>query len=368
MAREVIADIDFDNTGSVRLRGLEGDLGGLQSQTEKTANVFTHRMFNMRTAAMAFLGGFTVAGAILVFKGFVEDVAQGNKHFKELAASGKVFYETILGIVKDSPILSALFENIGKFIIIAASQLKVMATHWKEFFTGALGDKEFSRMVDEQIQKLIKRRNELMAPVKPQFLTVMTASWAEFNDAGKDAWKTWTNFRDLMNENSKIIVEDLAPIIDHLDLLQEKLALVQEVGSAVGQALAQAFLEGGESLREALAKVLKQVAMSLFIKAGEYFALGLAALTPWGAATLGPAPMYFKAAGAFAAAGAAVGAFGIGVGGRGAAHSGAGGASGQAATAGGPTYNISVYGAVGNDAALMRYIREGMRRADRGNG
>lgn len=327
MAREVIADVDFgDETLNSTLARIRGNIGGLETQTVKTANVFTNRMFNMRTAAMAFLGGFTVAGAIVAIKNFIEFAAKGDPAFKSMATSSTVMQNSLAEAVRSMPGFHAAIVGIDKLFQHIAAGGKL----FKALMTLDSGN---SWEIYKQALIDVKKEQEALLHPASQIAEMYRVSWADINQAGKDAWQTWKNFHDIVNESSSIIVEDLDPIITQLDLLQEKLALVQEVGASVGQELAQAFLEGGVSLREALAQVLKQVAIALFVKAGEYFALGLAALTPWGAATLGPAPLYFKAAGAFAAAGAAVGAFGIGVGGRGAARSGGGASAGASATA-----------------------------------
>lgn len=89
MAREVIADIDFDQSGVVTLGRVGQSMGGLESQTIRTANVFTARMFNMRAAAMALIGSFSVAGIILGLKSLITNIVQGDSAFKDFQLSAK---------------------------------------------------------------------------------------------------------------------------------------------------------------------------------------------------------------------------------------------------------------------------------------
>jgi len=63
--RVTVATLTIDEQGAVRsVNNLVGAEKKLDAQTKTTSDAFTARMFNMRSAAAAFLGGFTLAGAI----------------------------------------------------------------------------------------------------------------------------------------------------------------------------------------------------------------------------------------------------------------------------------------------------------------
>lgn len=86
---------------------------------------------------------------------------------------------------------------------------------------------------------------------------------------------------------------------------------------AVTEMMAQGFAQAGAAMLTAavaggkanvtFAAVARQLAMSCFAQALYETALGIAALTPWGMKLYGPAPLHFKAAATFAAAGTAAG-------------------------------------------------------------
>ena len=63
----------------------------------------------------------------------------------------------------------------------------------------------------------------------------------------------------------------------------------------------------GQALKKATAQMLAQIAAEAAVRAILHAAMGVAALTPWGAAIYGPASAQFQAAAIFAATAAAAG-------------------------------------------------------------
>ena len=96
----VLAELTIDPSGLITQSGAAqaalGRVGGQVKQLESTIaggashmNAFEHRMFSMREAAGAFLGVFTLGGAILTFKNFLEEVAKGDSAFGNFTESIK---------------------------------------------------------------------------------------------------------------------------------------------------------------------------------------------------------------------------------------------------------------------------------------
>jgi hypothetical protein len=83
-----------------------------------------------------------------------------------------------------------------------------------------------------------------------------------------------------------------------------KLEVMQAIAQGFAGAIADAFFESGNSLREAIGSMLKDLAKLFLVKAIENTALGIMASTPWGRAFLGEPAPYFKAAAVFGIAAA----------------------------------------------------------------
>lgn len=124
-----------------------------------------------------------------------------------------------------------------------------------------------------------------------------------------------------------IFADDLT---SQLGNLTDNFGLYQAAMESAGDAF-YAFVTGHESLGKALQRsfqrLLAQEAADSAVKAIKHTALGIAALTPWGAPLYGPAAAQFKAAALFAATAAAAGGAAKALGGGG-ASAGAGGGVG----------------------------------------
>lgn len=100
--RVVIATLDVDESGAVRsVKAVEQQIGSLEKQTKGTADIFMARMTNMRSAAAAFLGTFTIAGGILAFKSFVTSLFEAQGNFKAFADSADKTQKSIFRLVGD---------------------------------------------------------------------------------------------------------------------------------------------------------------------------------------------------------------------------------------------------------------------------
>lgn len=125
-------------------------------------------------------------------------------------------------------------------------------------------------------------------------------------------------------------------------------SISQEIGGAISSWIA--FGEAsGQTLGELTANVLASVSAQALATGLMELGIGIAALTPWGAAVYGPAPLHFKSAAILMGIGAG---FGIG-----ARVAGAGGGKSSAGSDS-PGQNPSEYFQSGNDARNMNYLRE----------
>jgi len=154
--RVVIATLDIDESGAVRsVKAVEQQIGSLAKNTKVNADVFTRHMFNMRSAATAFLGAFSLAGIAYGFKSFIDSVYRASPQFDEFSraldrvtASTVRLYGSALGVdrqlsdleivlngianvtdrVKDAAASSPTMGYIGKFLFgqTALGQLRQM--------------------------------------------------------------------------------------------------------------------------------------------------------------------------------------------------------------------------------------------------
>lgn len=116
-----------------------------------------------------------------------------------------------------------------------------------------------------------------------------------------------------------------------IDLKGTALDAMFSMAQAVGQLTQQWVLYGNagpNAIKKMVAAVLAGVAAEAAVRAVMELAYGIAALTPWGAAIYGPAPLHFKSAALFAAVAAAAGLAGRTVAGGSFSSAGGGGDSG----------------------------------------
>jgi len=127
--------------------------------------------------------------------------------------------------------------------------------------------------------------------------------------------------------------------------------IFMQLGQAIGSVVEQYVMLGevsGEQLRRMVAQTLASVAAQAATYAIFHVAMGIAALTPWGAAMYGPAPLHFKAAAVWGAI-----AVGTALAGRAIA-----GDSGRATSSGRGSSSPGSTSSAGGDRNLSPYSRE----------
>lgn len=114
--RVVIATLDIDEQGAVRsVKAVEQQVGSLEKQTRTTADVFTARMFNMKNAATAFLGTFTIAGGVLAFKSFLTSIVESQENFKRFSETAAATQKSLFKMVGD---MTGLNQALGDMATI----------------------------------------------------------------------------------------------------------------------------------------------------------------------------------------------------------------------------------------------------------
>lgn len=382
----------------------------LERTTIRTSNAFTARMFSMRSAVVAFLGSITLAGTILEFKNFLGSVAALDPKMKELSETaarvGTAFQKMFAPIVRagivDATVKLSLFEDALSGIITGfQSKFRSMGAGEKAAFLtiltllgGPAGVGAFGGVVGQGaggpgVGLLPQERGalrtggapfgglgELNVPAAPgarppsgpfipqairipESLDTLGDLHAEIVDMFQPVEELALGFEDLSESMGQIREQDIGPVFEEeilpiLDEAAAKLDIMTSAATAFGQAFSSALFEAGTSLKEALAEQLTALARAMTAYALTSVALGALASTPWGAAVLGPAPPYFKAAALFGIA--AAGAYGVAAafgGGRGGNQRDAVGGTAVAAAGaggGGRTININVNGSiVGSD-------------------
>ena len=114
-----------------------------------------------------------------------------------------------------------------------------------------------------------------------------------------------TGVTEKVTKSFKELVEDW---VKNLSKAQAAFDLFQAALVGIGNAIADAFLEEGVSMKQAIADMLKTIARMAIVYAVLFAAAGVAASTGFGGAVLAGSPgQFFAAAALFAAVGAAAG-------------------------------------------------------------
>ena len=145
--------------------------------------------------------------------------------------------------------------------------------------------------------------------------------------------------------------------------------MFQTAARGVANAIAQALLEGGVSMKQAIIGILKDMARMMITYAVMWLAFAAMATTKVGAILLGGTPaMFLKGALLMFVAAAAAGAASAALGGRGAGSESASGnvpegAPGSQGTRTNPIVTVNVDGFVGNENELARSIAKALATA-----
>ena len=351
--RVVIAQLVIDETGVVRaIQQTKEQVDGLGKQTKTTADVFTARMFNMRSAAVAFLGVFTAAGVVYGLRNLAAEALKANTAFAPMASSWERFSTSLKLSLSYMPGVTGALNAMGA---AAAKPERTIAG-----IVGALNNLSPKAMTALLI---IGRALDAAAPGSQTggasaesrpwerlgFLDVPAKPGAKrqtveaFRDMGiVDEWERALALVDQANEMwaTNPIYDFLIPDDDAMRRWEDSLSLADEQSAAwermglailaskksfdtmwdtdkfnalagalqsVGFALSEMIATGGNA-RELFSGVLRSLSAAMFIKSAEYVAYAIAASTGIGAATLAGTPTQFlRAAAKFAAVGAIAG-------------------------------------------------------------
>lgn len=392
--RVVLATLDFDERGALRgVKAVEQSIGSLQRQTDTTAGAFTQRMFSMRSAAQAFLGGFTLAGAIVGLKNFTTEIAKTDTAFLQFSESVKTanravqdFFRPFVheALLMAANGINAIGSAFGQFFATFKSGYDALGAKGKAAFwtlTALLGGKTGSGFAKSMLgmggDTRAEAPGDLYGPFGPGYGPQRPDT--RYDLEGRPFAPAAQRIDEGVNIKEFGYIDELRRKIDELTgsklHLDEALAAMPEGlkdyittgaeeatpalrdltaefeaatagAQAFGSAMASAMFQAGTSLKEAMGDAMMSLAQTMTAYALASLAIGAIASTPWGFAIFGPPAQYFHAAAVFgvAAAGAFAAASALGARrGGGAVGSSAGAAGGAAAAAPGGGNNYSIY-------------------------
>lgn len=389
--RTVISQIDFDETpGSAAIVRLQGELNNLQtgsgtsaanikSQWEHAGAAFEHRMFSMREAARALLGGITVGGLVLALKNLAEQVIRSSDRFKDLEVSAgnveREFFALARNVFNVNEGVSETVTWMDRLAGVMRALQEVQEAHpaaakaSQGFISqvlfglldpaGIVADiQSVGKAVDVYLSKQVEAAKATPAQRLPEgdFLSAAGIILRKTPEFAERARRAMGDFTDTVREavevtdslfvgmetgwadKGKVTVKDMTQEFRNFEEnairparnVEIAVTAAAEAFQFLGQALAQAIAQGGKG-RDLFRGVLIGLSATMFAKAAEYVAYALAASTGVGAATLGGTPHQFLIAAAkFAAVGtiAAVAARASG----GPSQGGVGGASARGAS------------------------------------
>ena len=384
--RVVIASIDMDDApvaaASQRTRG---HFSGLEGSAQK----LTDRMFNLRTASMAFLGSFTLAGAVFGLKQFIENVfkaASGFKEFETASTRATASFTAMVGelinanvVLADATIFFNALTRASESMRASAAGTSTSGAVWR-FMFGAIPATQLLETLHLTANILkhaglgtapapltfesgavagagVGKLGELNVPAKEgaaekrkkaedAAAMARLQDWIGQNTHGYFLWAA--GVRDV-NENlskttdliEEIIIHDYA-FVSVLDLSMERMQLWQTMLADGMSLIGSAIAEGGLTGRRALGLLLQSMSQIAFSFAAMHAAAALGATTWLGAAiTGGTSQQHATAAGQWFAAGVGAAALASHFGGGGGNRSSFGG-EGSGATGASSQKNITI--------------------------
>lgn len=417
----VLAELKIDATGAVTgvasvTRGidqLERKTGQLGEQSQKTTNflgTLTGRMFNLRSAAVALLGGFTLAGVILKFGELLKVTIQNTETWKEWGPVISRTFNSIMGGAEEAiakvTVLQAsitkLAQGTGVTPVLTTSvQLQPLLALRKEisstvdlfrllnqsapFDTHARASLNLAIVdlnnVDTAILKILQSTKLSASEIKalfgiemPKTLSMIEGIAQRVNEsigletdtAKRQFQELFVGFENGWDDTSEALKRMHVSNLDDVKELESAYELFAATASAAYAAVGAAALAGIISASTAARIQMGILAIEALLR-GKIEAAAAAASAAsgnFGAAALHglAAGLYFAAA-AFNARGAIAGLAGGAGGGAGAtAQSQSGGGSRQlVVNFNGPTFGI-------NEATFSRYVSDIQRRGERTGG
>jgi hypothetical protein len=398
--RVVIAQISIDERGAVSaLQNTTQQTRQLEAQTRTTADVFTSRMFSMRSAAQALLGSFTVAGGIYALQGLVREAIRADDRFLSLRVSAENV-KTALGqaLVSILGMNQALPETANKLNSFAgflhqANQLSASlrekgylervkpgessAELYGPPAPAGIGMFGYDPDASSKAAKALAEQKQLVienavAMTEYEFAAVNSArSVGQLNRIVEENGILLRGTAEAFSDNALAIEEITINQVEAVDAIARISFSLHELGlvaDASGQLLG-AFAAGGtKNIQRMMAQILGFVAALAWSRVATYAAAAVASSTGVGAAIEGGTPAQFVAAAALWKKVALVSTFGAAF--LGAASSGGGGGDrggfSSAGAGAGPAVpgrsaqqiTINIDNFIGDDAYVRRLTEE----------
>lgn len=377
--RVVIAQLVIDESGAVRaISNTTQEEKRLETQTKGTADVFTARMFNMRTAAMAFLGAFTIAGLIQAFKGFIAEVFKASTAFHEFQAQSSAAFKNltklaveVLPVNESLSAMTAWLERISGAMVLLKGVAEKTETGWMwRLLWGAIPGSQILQMLDLLGKAIDKAAPGLRTLGKPEYIPRAVRlpegdQWMqpmsehreltenailgdmELADSLNTVARAHRNWINTVEEGGRVVEENITNKIDESTFAFQRhvevVALWQQTLAGGLSLIGHAIGDSGLTARRALAMLLQQMSQMAFSFAAMHIAAAIGATTFLGAAITGGSTAQHKAAAAkWFGVGAVTAALAGHYGGSGGRESGATAYGGGTEIRGAvPSYNIT---------------------------
>jgi hypothetical protein len=341
--RIVIARLEVQEDGAVRaIQSTQQSIGSLERQTKQSADVITQRLFNARTAAAAFLGTFTAAGAVMAFKSFVTEVFKAQSGFKAFSADADNAKRQVLLLAGDVfhvndalGGMSAWLERISGSIALfrSSGNADKAGVLWSYLFgatqigqmmqllglAGQVIDKAAPGLRGAGKEPYIPRAVKLDQPpnladtvrgfADEQAWQLAPGPWMIPEGDVREQTRAWLNLNEVMTEYGRIVEEDVigptAQLQFEMDAAAERLNFWQSTITAGMSLIGNAIADQGMTARKAVGALLETMSQVAFMFAAVHFAAAVGATTGLGAALTGGTPsMHAKSAAKWAAVGA----------------------------------------------------------------
>jgi len=292
---------------------------------------FTDRIPELFQKMGAFFGTlFSAAG----FKAFINDILNGTEEFDQMMAArlARIKAQTATEMARawlglpSAEDLASINENIHNALNLIGN----------DFLKGATNAAQFTAEVSTVISKLVKAglvndawqvAGLAMGTLEHKLGThgaavhVLYEEYLRLRKSLVDAGATAEQIKGF-----DVLEKEIIRAHDWAAAMQE---VFQQLGTSMGQTLAQGIFEGGLTLKNALAGILRDLARLAIVKALESTAVGILASTPWGQVSgLGDPAPYFIAAGVWGEIAGIATAAALAVGGRGSLAGRSGGSGG----------------------------------------
>jgi hypothetical protein len=354
----VLAQLEIGTDGVVRgvattgqafdqLQRKTEDVGRAVARQARPLDVLTRQMFSLRSAAVALLGGFTLAGGIRSIAQFVGEAVRGTPEFKAWEASTTVLKNSLLEAVQTIPGFRAGIKEAADMSLRMAAAFGVAREHWLATIAAtAVGGpivgmnvlssftKDFNKALDEMQAK----RDALLAgPPSPRFtptsellapfgggpiglgdlefenfegISQMLERFSPFadqataanqrfldslNGIGREAFRFGEEYTAPFRNFTETTVRGFADIEEKIDLTTEKMALWGVAAGAAGQLVTQALMGQVGDFKKFLAQMGAHIAGIAVTQGIIHLAAAKAATTLLGAIATGGTPAQHKA-------------------------------------------------------------------------